>query len=174
MARPFRFKLETVLKLRKRKEDEHKRIVARRLRQLNVVRWRAVHIEHQIKQEVEAVRAGRTQGTISVQNIARGRHWLSYLQRTLLEARARVRVVEGQLAQERAELARVAKDAKALEKLKERQARRHEEEQKRLERRELDELAILRFPHPEPAGRRTAPSRAGQRRRQAELVSMQE
>ena len=32
MARPFQFRFETMLKLRRQREDEHKRVVAERLR----------------------------------------------------------------------------------------------------------------------------------------------
>jgi flagellar FliJ protein len=155
MARPFRFRLETVLKLRKQNEDEHKRIVADRVRQLNEVRRRLTQMENQIELEAELVRAGRIRGRIEAQDLARGRHWLSYLQRALLETQDHMRTVEARLDRERAELARAAKEAKALEKLKERQRQRHQAEEKRIERRELDEMAILRFAPPrssEPRG----------------------
>ena len=174
MARPFRFKLETVLKLRKQKEDQHKRMVAERLRQLNAARRHLVHIEDQTEWEIEAVRAGRGRGTVSVQNLARGRHWLTHLQRSLLEAQGQIRVVEGRLARERAQLARAAKEAKALEKLRERQAQRYAAEEKRLDRRELDEVAVLHFTRRRSLGQRSVSQARRRSRRQAETVSLQE
>jgi len=148
MAKRFRFRLEPVLKLRKQKEDQHRRIVAGRVRQLSEARRRVACIERQITAETEAVRATREKGIISVRGLARGRHWLTHLQRSLLETQNQVGVVEAHLAQERAELARVAKDAKAIEKLRERQERRFLQGERRAEVKELDEMAILRFQGP--------------------------
>jgi flagellar FliJ protein len=148
MAKRFRFRLEPVLKLRKQKEDEHKRIVAGRIRQLDAIRRRVAHIERQIAAETESIRRVRSGGTISAPELARGRHWLSYLQRCLLETRNHQGVVEAHLARERAELARVAKDAKAIEKLKERKEERFLQDERRAETKELDETAILRFQRP--------------------------
>jgi len=170
MARPFRFRLETVLKLRKQNEDEHKRIVADRVRQLNAARRRLAQMEYQIELEAELVRAGRVRGRIMVQDLARGRHWLTYLQRTLLETQDHMRTVEARLARERAELARAAKEAKVLEKLKERQRQRHQAEEKRIERRELDEMAILRFTPPQRSGPRGASQKRPGRRSPAQAA----
>lgn len=150
MPKPFKFRLETVLKLRKQNEDKHKRIVADRIRQLNAVRERMSAQERQIASETEAVRTSRARGTISVEALARGRHWLTHLQRSLLETQGHARVIKAHLAQERSDLARAAKEARALEKLKERQKQRHDQEGRRAETRELDEMSILRFRPSEP------------------------
>ncbi|UCG33035.1 MAG: flagellar export protein FliJ [Phycisphaerales bacterium] len=156
MPRPFKFRLETVLKLRKQNEDKHKRIVAGRIRQLNAVRQRMAAQERQIAAETEAVRSSRARGAISIEALARGRHWLTHLQRGLLETQGHARVIKAHLAQERSDLARAAKEAKALEKLKERQRLRHDQEERRAETRELDEMSILRFRPPQPIVTRSA------------------
>jgi flagellar FliJ protein len=150
MPKPFKFRLETVLKLRKQNEDKHKRIVADRIRQLNAVRERMAAQERQIAWETEAVRTSRARGTISVEALARGRHWLTHLQRSLLETQGHARAIKAHLAQERSDLARAAKEARALEKLRERQKHRHDQEERRAETRELDEMSILRFRPSEP------------------------
>ena len=146
MAAPFRFRLRTILKLRKQKEDEHKRIVAVRVRELNGIRQRADRIQKQIQRETDAVRAERSTGVLSIQDISRHRHWLTHLQRSLLDTHNQARSTEAILAQERSELTRASREAKAVEKLKERQKRRHDEEVRRKENRELDEIAVIRFP----------------------------
>lgn len=145
MAQLFRFRLKTVLKLRKQKEDEHKRIVAARVRELTAVRRRAERISRQIIDETQAVRAGRGAGVLSIQEIARHRHWLTHLQRSVLETHNQIRSVEALLAQDRAGLTKASREAKALEKLRDKQKRRHEEDERRRETRDLDEMAVLRF-----------------------------
>lgn len=152
MAAPFRFRLRTILKLRKQKENEHKRIVAVRVRELNGIRQRADRIQQQIRQETEAVRAERSTGVLSIQDISRHRHWLTHLQRSLLDTYNQARSTEAILAQERSELTRASREAKAVEKLKERQKKRHDEESRRKENRELDEIAVIRFPRIAIAG----------------------
>ncbi len=152
MAAPFRFRLRTILKLRKQKENEHKRIVAVRVRELNGIRQRADRIQQQIRQETDAVRAERSTGVLSIQDIGRHRHWLTHLQRSLLDTYNQARSTEAILAQERSELASASREAKAVEKLKERQKKRHDEELRRKEDRELDEIAVIRFPRIAIAG----------------------
>src|SRR5580765_133135 len=128
MAKPFQFRFETMLKLRRQREDEHKRIVADRRRQIAQVREQMAALERQIEEETDAVRRSTMSGTIDLQQTVRHRHWLGHLHRNSLEAAARLRFLEARLAQERAQLAEAAKQRRVLEKLKERQLDRFQSE----------------------------------------------
>jgi len=147
VAKRFRFRLETVLKLREQREQAHKRIVADRLRQIARAEARAQRLRDQIAAEVQAARQARRAGILEVTAIARHRHWLGRLQRGLLETEADLRTLRAKLAQERTELAEASKQAKIMAKLKERQQQRYAYELARQERLEADEIATMRFVH---------------------------
>jgi flagellar FliJ protein len=145
MARRFTFRFDTLLKIRRQREDEHKRIVGGRLREIAQTQLRIDAIQRQIDEEMNAIRAGQDRGTIDIQQLMRHRHWLGHLHKSGLEAEARLGYLEARLAQERAALAEAVKQRRILEKLRERQADRHQREADRQERLESDELATVRY-----------------------------
>ncbi len=144
MAKRFAFHLETLLELRQRREEEQQRVVAQRVRELERLRQRREQIERQFGREADEVRSERSSGVLNIQHIARHRHWLTHLQRSLLAVEGEMRTLEARLAQERAVLVELSRERKALEKLKERRALRYKQEQNRREQREQDETAVVR------------------------------
>lgn len=145
MARQFTFRFDTMLRLRQQREDEHKRIVASRLREIGDAKAMIDELHNQIEAEVQAIRVGQSPGNIDLQQTVRHRHWLGHLHRTVLETEAKLRGLEARLAQERSALAEAAKQRRILEKLKDRQKRRHQMDEDRAETREDDEMATMRF-----------------------------
>ncbi len=145
MAKRFTFRFDTMLKVRRQREDQHKRVVAGRLRQITQVHEQIGAIDRQIQDEIGAVRAGQEAGTIDIQQVMRHRSWLSHLHRGSLEAEGRLRFLEARLAQERAVLTEAVKQRRILDKLKERQWRRYRQEEDRRETRESDELTTVRY-----------------------------
>jgi flagellar FliJ protein len=145
MAKRFAFRFATMLKIRRQREDEHKRVVAERLRQIAQTRDHQMVLERQIRDEVDAIRDSQARGSIDIQQVMRHRHWLGHLHKGVLEADARVRFLEARLAQERVVLAEAMKQRKILEKLEEQQWQRHLHEEEVREMKESDELATVRY-----------------------------
>lgn len=145
MGRRFIFRFDTMLKIRQQREDEKKRVVAARLREISGVQDQIRSIESQREHEVRAMRATQMSGRIDLQQAIRRRHWLGHLHKRRLEADAHRRVLEARLAQERAVLAEAAKDRRILEKLKERQWEHYRSQQERIELKSADEMATLRY-----------------------------
>lgn len=145
MAKRFVFRFETMLKIRRQREDEHKRIVASRIREIARVRDQMATLDRQIHDELAAIRAGQSPGTIDMQQVIRHRHWLGRLHKAVLDSQARLRFLEARLAQERAALAEAAKHRRVLEKLKQRQWERYRMEQDRIETRLTDDMTTVRY-----------------------------
>lgn len=145
MARRFIFRFETLLRIRRQREDEHKRIVAARVREIQKTREQMAALDRQIQDELHAIRSGQQPGQIDMQQVVRHRHWLGRLHKAVLDGQARLRFLEARLVQERAALAEAAKQCRILEKLRERQELRHLQEQERLETRVTDDLATIRY-----------------------------
>lgn len=145
MAKRFVFRFDTMLKIRRQREDEQKRVVANRLRQIVQTREQIAAINRQISEQIEAIRRGQQAGRIDIHQVQKDRHWLGHLHKAALEAEARLRFLEARLAQERAVLAEAVKQRRILDKLKEQQWRRFQQEQDRLEMRQSDELTTVRY-----------------------------
>ena len=145
MARPFRFRLEPVLKLRQHREDECKRVVASTLRGISDLRAEQALIHEQIGVQVAAMRSGPLVGEVNPIDASRHRYWLTHLQRTFLDIEGRVRTLEARLAQQRTELAESAKQRKVLATLADRQRERFTQALARAERKESDEMATAMY-----------------------------
>jgi len=145
VAKRFVFRYETLLKIRRQREDHHKRIVAERVRQIVAARGRLASLHHQIADEQDAIRTGQLPGRVDIQQIVRHRHWLGHLHRNVLDTEGSIRVLEGRLAQERAALAEAVKQRKILDKLRERRLERHMLDEQRQETNAADDLTTVRY-----------------------------
>ena len=145
MARRFTFRFDTMLKIRRQREDEHKRIVAGRLREITKVQEQLASLDRQIRDELASIRSRQEPGTIDMQQVIRHRRWLGHLHKGVLDGQAQLGFLEAKLAQERAALAEAAKQRRILEKLRERQNERFVKEQDRIETLAADDMTTVRF-----------------------------
>jgi flagellar FliJ protein len=155
MAKRFTFRFDTMLKIRRKREDEHKCIVAGRLREIAKVQEQLASLDRQIRDELASIRSRQEPGTIDMQQVIRHRRWLGHLHKAVLDGQARLRFLEAKLAQERVVLAEATKQRRILAKLKERQYERFLKEQDRLETLAADDMTTVRYVFDEtqlPAG----------------------
>jgi flagellar protein FliJ len=145
MARRFTFRFDTMLKIRRQREDEHKRIVAARLREIRQSRGQLDSLDRQIHDELASIRRGQEPGAIDMTQVVRHRRWLGHLHKAVLDGQAQLGCLEAKLAQERVVLAEAAKQRRILEKLKERQYERFLKEQDRLETMAADDMTTVRY-----------------------------
>ncbi|MBI4578511.1 MAG: hypothetical protein HY718_02345, partial [Planctomycetes bacterium] len=117
MAKRFQFRFETLLKVRRQREDQHKRIVAQRLAQIAEVQGELAKLERLTGEGMEAIRNVQRTGRIDLQQAMAQRGWVAHLHKAALDARARLGGLEARLAQERAALAEAATQRRILEKL---------------------------------------------------------
>ncbi len=75
----MRFRLETLLKVRRSREDEQKRIVAERLRQIEKLAAQKTAIEAQISSQAVTMRAALSGESADVDFLRWGRHWITRL-----------------------------------------------------------------------------------------------
>lgn len=145
MAKRFSFRLETVLRLRKRKEDQKKRVVAERLREISNLQDCLMSLNEQIASEIRKTRERAGHAHIDVPEMSQRRFWISHLQRSAGRTESRIRESKEQLTLDRKALAEAAKEYRVIEKLREKQFQKHGEELQRLEILEADEMAINRY-----------------------------
>lgn len=140
MAKRFKFRLETVQKVRRQREDAAKRVVAERLREIAAVHADIGSMQEQIRREIDGFRQTHATGRIDVTQIARHRHWLVQLDQSALTCRSRLAELQDHLSHERGALTEARREVRILEKLEERQRERYMKELARAENRENDEI----------------------------------
>lgn len=147
MAKRYTFRFETLLRLRRRREDEEKRVVAARLREIRRLEDRQRALLGRIDDQTRLTRRALCDATVDIDRLKIGRHWITRLRRGVLEAEAEIATNKAILSQERLRLVAASKQAKVLSRLKERRLDRYRAEQERLEQAESDEINTLRFAH---------------------------
>jgi flagellar export protein FliJ len=148
MAKRFKFRLEVVRKLRQRKEDERRRIVAERFRLVGEVRGRIGGMNEQLRRERGAVRGlveakGGIESPprpVDVTQLRRHHVYVNHLRRCIAEASRELADQQVALAREQALLTEASKDLKVIDKLEERQRARYELGVRRAELAESDEI----------------------------------
>jgi len=144
MARAYQFRFETLLRLRRRREDECKQAVAARLRELQSLERRRDTLLERIREQTAQTRDALRTDSLDIEDLKLGRHWIIRLKRGVLDVQTRFAAQSAILEQERRRLAEASKDVKVLSRLQERQLVEHVAEMNRREQLELDEMNVTR------------------------------
>lgn len=141
----FRFRLQTLLRLRRQQEDEKKRAVGVLLTRINEFQQQAVQMAADIKREGENLKQQYQHGTLEMDWIAHYHRYVNHIRQSIQQRVQTIAQVQQQLAQARGELADAARQTKILEKLREKQKDRFDAELNRRERVQQDEIATAAF-----------------------------
>ena len=142
----FRFRLETLLKVRQQQRDVRREALAKAIRAEEIIAERIADTEESISEARERQRNGLTPGTlVNVdQLLNQGRHELT-LKAKLVELAGQKTQVSAERDRRQAALIEADRAVKVLEKLKERLATRHQKELNQEEARQLDAIAEQLF-----------------------------
>jgi flagellar export protein FliJ len=146
VAARFRFRLESLLKLRHSLEQAAQRVLARMLALQDQARARIELLQTSRADTIEARRTPLGQA-VDVDRLRAIERFLFVLERRILEARSQLREAELRVAAARQELLKAHRAHLMLVRLKERRQEQHALEQLRQEVREMDEIAVLRYRH---------------------------
>lgn len=141
----FAFRLESVLKLRRLREEDAQRVVGRRLAAIMQARRRLEALARTAAEETGALRSALQLNEMPLDSVIGGRGWIGRLQREQAVVRGVIAAHEQQLAVERARLVEATKQRKALEKLRERQHAAHQQRLSRAEDLFLDEVGLVGY-----------------------------
>lgn len=144
MATRFRFRLESLLKLRRSLEEAAQRALALALAELDQARIRLAQLQMARTGAVEARRTPLGQ-RVDLELWRAVERYLVALERRIAEAGAQIKAAEAKVAAAREDLVRAHQAHLMLIRLKERRKAQHDLDELRLEQRELDEIAVLRY-----------------------------
>lgn len=142
MARRFRFRLETVRKLRRQAQDVQRRAVADVVRTVGLVEERIAGLTRQLHGTTDQSRNAQQARRLDMASLRGHQFYRSWLHRQITEADAELTRRKAQLEAERARLAEASKRLKVIEKLRERQWTRYRTGVAREEQAAADEAAL--------------------------------
>lgn len=145
MARKFRFRLETVRRLREQARDAQRRVVADAVRAVTRVEDRIARLTQQLHDTVDRFRDAQRAERLDVASLRGHQIYRSWLHRNIVESNEELARQQAKLDYERAKLAEAWKRVKAIEKLRERQWKCHLTEVAREERAANDEAALQMY-----------------------------
>ncbi|MCH7525869.1 MAG: flagellar FliJ family protein [Planctomycetes bacterium] len=145
MAKRFRFRLEPVLRLRRRAAEQQMRVVAVQMRHVAGTREAMKELRRQVLETLARSRNERGRAEVDVGTQLQEQRWRLHLRRRIARQEERIVAAGGALLEAQNKLAELSKQVKVIEKLRERQYRTFTESVDLLERLEMDEIATQRF-----------------------------
>jgi len=143
--KPFQFRLDPLLRIRRLKEDEKQRVVGELMTQISIEQQKALAMAESVRQQNEILTQQRAAGKIDLAWLAHYRRYVTHMQQLINEKIEHVKQIQKRLMIARQELAEAAKETKVLEKLKERRHQRYDRHLAMLEMRELDDLGAKQY-----------------------------
>lgn len=145
----FRFRLQTVLRLRTVARDERRAELGRAQRAAEVLREQQTKIAAEAIENQDATRtmmlrqASSTEG-MNVDRLLNANRQLLMLRAQSAQLSQQLKQVELEIVKRQAALVEADRDVRVLEKLQEKGQQEHELRELALEQRDLDEIAIVR------------------------------
>jgi len=145
MARRFRFRLETVRKVRERERDAQRRALAEAIGQVRRIEERIALFSAQLRRMVEECRGAQRRGPLDMASVRGQQFYRGWLQRCILVSDVERTAGKARVDAERARLGEASKRLKVIENLRARQWARHKAEVAREEQAIANETALQVF-----------------------------
>lgn len=141
MAQAFRFRLQTLLRVRELRQREAQRRLAAKQAEIARIDQLETHVAEQVRATQAAMRAGQHGEHVDPLELVRMRAWIAHLRRQSAQhQQVRAKLAE-QLAQLQHEVRQARTQTRALEKLKDRRFEQYSRERARREQNAADDLA---------------------------------
>src|SRR5436190_2363256 len=141
----FRFRLETLLRVRLAERDQRRADLAKALRAEEVLRAEERAIANQQAEAAARGRRLKLPGTADVDALLQTHRYEVVLTAQRRQLATQITQVEAESERRRQALVEADRQLRVLEKLRERQAAAHQKEVARQEVKQFDEMAILGF-----------------------------
>ena len=147
MAKKFKFRVESVLKMREQAEQRALRAMADASGKVAEIENRIRDMRARVADQNRLVREGVLTGSVNVQYMSLYRRHVMALNRRMIELGRDLHEAAVELANRRAEALEAVKQRKVLTKLKDRQLAKYMKELERDELRQTDDMTLMRIGH---------------------------
>jgi len=133
--------METILKIKKQKEEEKRRIVGQLVAEKNEYERQAIEMSSALRLEGQKIKDQYQKNEVDLDEVSSYQKYVMQVHQGIQVRMFKVTEVQKKLSIARQEFAVIAKEAKVLEKLKENKLSSYQTELRRLERIEEDDIA---------------------------------
>jgi len=141
----FRFRLQTVLKLRIAERDERRSELAKALRAAEILQERRTQLAEEMQENQELARQLSKPGIADVNRIVQTRRYEAILKGTLAQLVVQEQQVAAEVERRRQILTEADRQVRVLEKLESRKREEFERTELRQEMKQMDEVATSSF-----------------------------
>lgn len=141
----FKFKLQSILELKKKKEDAEKEKLARLFNKLSKAEKKLADYKIKEKDTKLQMRQKQRKGGLDVEELKRHHYYLEQLADLIENQKVIIEQIKKEVEEQRQVLIKATQEKKTYEKLKEKHKKKFDEEQTLTERKFIDELATTRY-----------------------------
>jgi flagellar protein FliJ len=141
----FRFRLQTVLRLRIAERDERRGELAKALRAAEILQERKEQLGEEMKENQELARKLAEPGKANIDRILQTHRYEAILKGTLAQLVVQEKQVASEVERRRQILTEADRQVRVLEKLEDRKREEHVRMEQRQEMKQLDEVAAVSF-----------------------------
>lgn len=140
----FKYKLQSILEIKKKKEEEEKEKLAKLFRKLAEEEQKLDDLKSQESLTREELRKAQIKGNVDLNKVKMHHAYLKKLENLIINQQIYIKEVEAEIERQRNALIKATQEKKTYEKLKEKHLERFIEEAEKEERKFIDELATMR------------------------------
>lgn len=138
----FRFRLETLKKIREGERDERRRRLAEALQALQIVEQKRQELRAEAARVQEQTRRASQPGTVDVNALISQQRYALLLSAQGQQLQEQAARIEDEIERRRAALVEADRQVRVLEKLRERQLAAFLEQQEKRDQKQMDEIAL--------------------------------
>ncbi|MBI2252365.1 MAG: flagellar export protein FliJ [Armatimonadetes bacterium] len=141
----FKFKLQSILELKQKKEDEEKERLGKLFSKLNQAKIELENLKNKEIQAKTELKSKQISGGMDVEELKRYHYHINKLNNAVINQKIKIKEINIEIDKQREILLICAKEKKTYEKLKEKYHQKFIEELDEEERKFIDELATMRY-----------------------------
>jgi flagellar FliJ protein len=150
----FRFRLETLLKMRRDERDVQRQQYAKALEAQRILHDQIVQVQQELQETQQVLRTSSAPGAVDVDRLLRAHRYELLLQAQHQQLEQQAQRVAQEVERRRSNLLQADREVRLLEKLKERQFETFQHNEQRRQQKILDEI-------PKPVGWASDPTNSG-------------
>jgi flagellar protein FliJ len=144
-VKKFRFKLQSVLDLKQKLEDEEKRKLADLMQLQAQEERKLLHLQQTRAQRIQEFKEKQCQGGINVTELQMYSYIIEKLKNDIINQQLRLKEIAIRIEEQRQALIKATQERKTYEKLKEKRHQAWIDEEEYEEKKFIDELATIKF-----------------------------
>ena len=141
----FKFRLQSILDYKKKREDEEKEKLAKLMQALSAEEKVLLNLQHLLAREKEEYREKQRAGTLNLEELKMYHAYIKKVENDIVLQTQKIQKLNAEVENQRQQLLKATQEKKVFEKLKDKHHGDFLQEIEEEERKMIDELATVRY-----------------------------